>query len=465
MKTIIYRHIGVLFVFALSCNIIQAQNIIAVNDTVYLNAIPEEVIAINPLLNDSWPDAAVITLFDAVSCVEASNAEIGVSDTFPDDTTFNTLYYSFPLGFGEDNMIDSVEYLIIDMQTGDSGMAHVYIVYSDCVQDACMWPGDTNGDGAATIWDLLPIGVAYGSTGMNRSIPTETWVGQYSEAWDSVMYGTNYRHIDSNGDGYVDATDMDALRNNYVYDVGADKKASKNDTSNFGIYIDIVNDTIMEGDTVYADIIIPEDIEAYGIAFSISHNAVDSNSMQLSFAQNSFLNEDNNNLLSFSKKPIGGILEAAITRTNQVNVFGSGTVASMSFVMEDLLNGKDGLGRLTISIDSVMIALSDGRIMTVGAVGDQVHIFTPVEEIPIAERYEVSITPNPAQDYFFIDWDAQLQPNNISITNLQGQIQEQWAMQPFQNQQSVSTNHFQPGMYFVQITAPEGILTKPIIVE
>src|SRR6185295_12937804 len=64
-----------------------------------------------------------------------------------------------------------------------------------------VWPGDANYDGVANNLDLLPIGVAYGSTGTVRPGASNNWVGQAANDWGiSLASGTDYKHIDCNGD-------------------------------------------------------------------------------------------------------------------------------------------------------------------------------------------------------------------------------------------------------------------------
>ena len=47
-------------------------------------------------------------------------------------------------------------------------LVDVYISDDPCGQLDCVWPGDTNKDGMATLEDFINIGVGYGMTGAPR---------------------------------------------------------------------------------------------------------------------------------------------------------------------------------------------------------------------------------------------------------------------------------------------------------
>ncbi len=74
-----------------------------------------------------------------------------------------------------------------------------------------MYPGDANIDAAVDVRDILPIGRFFGVTGPARPNGSLTWAGQTTTAW-TVPEAT---HADCDGNGTVDANDVQGILTNY----------------------------------------------------------------------------------------------------------------------------------------------------------------------------------------------------------------------------------------------------------
>jgi hypothetical protein len=77
-----------------------------------------------------------------------------------------------------------------------------------------LFPGDANKDGIANQFDLLPIGVAYGQEGIPRPGATLDWQPQFHPvSWPQNLpvSGINLAFQDSDGNGFVDSLDIDAI--------------------------------------------------------------------------------------------------------------------------------------------------------------------------------------------------------------------------------------------------------------
>ena len=90
-----------------------------------------------------------------------------------------------------------------------------------CEFATCVYPGDTNADGAANVYDLLPIGVGYGMEGPPRQINNVElgldWSAQYSPDWGvETISGQDFKHLDCNGDGEVTNEDAEVIGANYA---------------------------------------------------------------------------------------------------------------------------------------------------------------------------------------------------------------------------------------------------------
>nr|HQU59223.1 hypothetical protein [Saprospiraceae bacterium] len=134
---------------------------------------------------------------------------INLGTFLPDSVQIIDLAYSFFLEPGANylgnvtSMYDGVENLQAWYDQQFSGIC----TPPDCEAD-CVWAGDTNSDGIANHLDVLPIGIALGSQGPERTTPAN-WSPQPGPDWPEAQYnGANFKHIDADGDGQVRSGDL-----------------------------------------------------------------------------------------------------------------------------------------------------------------------------------------------------------------------------------------------------------------
>lgn len=92
-----------------------------------------------------------------------------------------------------------------------------------CAQTDCVWPGDANGDRLPNIYDLVNIGLGYGMAGPERTVfpnPDNPifWAPNFSEDWQEYAGPVDFKHLDCDGDGYIDEMDVEAIGLNYIPD-------------------------------------------------------------------------------------------------------------------------------------------------------------------------------------------------------------------------------------------------------
>ncbi|NRA47897.1 MAG: hypothetical protein HRU12_02075, partial [Phaeodactylibacter sp.] len=92
-----------------------------------------------------------------------------------------------------------------------------------CAQTDCVWPGDANGDRLANNYDLVNIGLGYGSAGPERIVFPDpdnpiVWAPNFSDDWDEFAGIVDFKHLDCDGDGFIDEADVDAINLNYMPD-------------------------------------------------------------------------------------------------------------------------------------------------------------------------------------------------------------------------------------------------------
>ncbi len=437
----------------------------AIDDTLYI-ATPIEAINFIPidiLANDILPDSAIVLILP-------SNPQYGLAHW--DDFAKQMLYV--PFEFGDSTFIDQFDYTIHICYVSSSdtlftNTATVTIV-ADCETD-CVWPGDTNNSGRANIWDVLPVGLTYGTEGPTRGVPNSFWIPQQANDWQDSLelegnHFLNYKYIDANGDGKIDSFDVEVIDQNYGL-IHAKKGVEQMEDADFAIVLDFLNDSVSIGDTVVANIILSESgdtTDIYGLAFSINHNVEDSGTMEINFPP-SFIG-DEENTISLQKNLGNGRIEAAISRINQQNTGGSGVFGVLTFIMEDFIDGKKKVASQDISFDflEVRAVNSMGEVVPITGVGD-VTVFddtsTNIEDKVI--DHILDFYPNPTDNYLYINLER-IQGTSIEITNLMGEKMLHQTLTPHQKSIELSLKNWRQGVYLLQIKTKVGIIVKRIMV-
>jgi len=275
---------------------------------------------------------------------------------------------------------------------------------SDLISDSLdVWPGDANSNGIANATDILNIGIGYGYNGSSRPFASTAWVGQYCPNWvDTFITGINYHHADCNGDGIINFLDAGAILTNYG--LTHSKSNSGVSSGQIPLSMEFARDTFNIGDTVtgqilFGDSVTPAD-SVYGLAFSIHHNQflVDSSSIMLEFGSTWFADTSNSisitkNLFSQSK------IDGGYTRTDHANVSGFGSIGTVSFVIQDNINGKtlSELRTIDMLFSDVTVVNSKGEIITANYQPKPLYIIDPIDE-----EIRSYIYPNPVKNEFYI---------------------------------------------------------------
>ena len=88
--------------------------------------------------------------------------------------------------------------------------------------DSCVYPGDMNADGIVDIREYLNYGIAFMRPGPSRSDTSTGWYCHTAQNWSWWFADSlNYKHTDSNGDGYIFLGDYPAIGENWSHDTTA----------------------------------------------------------------------------------------------------------------------------------------------------------------------------------------------------------------------------------------------------
>lgn len=294
-----------------------------------------------------------------------------------------------------------------------------------------VWPGDADHNGLVNNLDLLSIGLANGKTGRIRLGANLNWIGQPAQNWkDTLVNGTNYKHIDCNGDGIINNNDTNAIIVNYSLthskrnDITPQQKNEPNLTVKFS------NDTLYTGGN---QVIIPISIgdqtisvdSIYGLAFSIFlNNYMNIEQGSLFFVPtNSWFGTPNINTIAIDYNNFNnGRIDVALVRTNQLNASGQGIIGELHLRTTNSSLGSGNNSILTISPGNITAITNNESVVTLGGISDSIIIkdYSPSNYISTINTRKVGIYPNPSNGNLTINI-GEKSTTEVIITNVLGQ--------------------------------------------
>lgn len=387
----------------------------------------------------------------------------------------------------------TIEYCLNANATGDCGFSKevsvtIQISPEDpnaCVDEDCVWPGDTNNDGVVDVGDLLTIGQAMGAIGTPRLAGSNTgWSAQYSEDWTADLNGLNLKHIDANGDQVISHLDTQVVMQN----MGLQHRLQPQqiDFTPFELSLrgpleaepgDLISLDIMAGNS---DVVII-DLGGFRFPFNYDNNTIDGASVGISFEEDGWISYDSPILSISTNDPENGRLDAAVTRTSGRPVSGYGRVGKLDVVIIDLggfreapgANGETGINEQVTTLgggENATFINSAGYLSSVRVNPHQLTIkrqlptdagaFTPA----IANDYldeKLLAYPNPTAGNLTIHLNGQQRFSALQLVDLAGRI--------VRSEQGLDTNHRElslgelpNGMYTLTLTTTDGVVNRKI---
>ncbi|MCI5058864.1 MAG: T9SS type A sorting domain-containing protein [Flavobacteriales bacterium] len=335
-----------------------------------------------------------------------------------------------------------------------------------------VWPGDANSDGVASIIDVLPIGIAYNSSGPVRVNATLNWVGQAANDFGSQFAtGVDYKHADCNGNGFVDFNDLNAILLNYEL-THSKGQGGNYIATNPGLSVELSKDTTNIATQVTAtiklgDLSTPAD-SIYGISFGLNFDPVlvDSASMNVDYS-NSWLGDitNSNDFIALDTTLLtAGRLDVGMVRTNQVEMSGHGEICSIDiFTSDDLIGKQDIYETLVLSLSNIKVIRLDESETQVNAFSDSVVIVHP-NPSSLGENLDpiwVEVYPNPTNgEISVVSSGRQFDLNIISMT---GALVKNYGSVPSGTNIDLST--LEKGMYFLKISDGQGQAMRRLIIK
>lgn len=267
---------------------------------------------------------------------------------------------------------------------------------------AAVWPGDTDNNGMANQYDLLPIGIAFQAEGPTRINASADWSAQTARLWplSTPATGIRYHYIDSNGDGLVGNLDAEVLGTNFgeEHDFSgiaiAPELLSPASDNAPAIFVDPVSplllDEVNELPLMLGTASEPFTAPVYGIAFQLEVQAP-LTSLTLEPLLPSWLGSD----LLYLVQPLSDTtLAVAISRKDQTSVLGGGQIATLRFQLEPLVSkGNPIVPPVHFVISGVRLIGAQEDILEVQPLETSVAV--PLSTSAPAWLRLVSVWPNP----------------------------------------------------------------------
>ena len=347
-----------------------------------------------------------------------------------------------------------------------------------CNYTDCVWPGDSDNNGKANIYDLLDLGVGYGAAGVYRPDATIQWEGQYAPNWGmSTILGNDYKHLDYDGDGQITNADMEAVDFNYspsiIYNQVPVAQKPK-------VYLKFTQDSLVidqnspEEIPVSVQIMVGSTevpaIGLYGMAFQVIYPQQDlvlPHSASINYSGSSFLGFEDELLIfdhdMYSYKRV----DAAFSRKGGTTISGHGPIGTTDFiVVSDIIGGRnENVIPFVLALEGLRMVDANGDPMDYDLVAEPAVLYiinnfsTATVEAQLSSEW--SLFPNPVTEVVQLDF-GKLETEQIRIQTIMGQTVLDVAFPG--EQLSLDVSNWASGVYLVEIVTTEGRSIKRMIV-
>lgn len=333
-----------------------------------------------------------------------------------------------------------------------------------------VWPGDANVTLVANHYDLLNIGLGFGTFGTPRNIQGGFWQAIPNvPAWtQNTNGGVNYAHLDCNGDGIIDVQDVTVLDTNFGSMGGGFLQPDSSSVTGAGapsLQLDFPLDSVtVMGTTTYTlDINLGSQAQPidsiYGIAFTIEYDSIIVDDVTIS-PLSGWMNTDSLDIQILKHDTVNSKVYAAISRTNQQNVAGFGRIGTIGIVMDDNIRIAAGSWILPLEItEAYAITASEAKVM-VHPVGDTVVVST-ITSVPSASAGDIRVYPNPVGHSLVVD-PAGIPVQAYRLFDAAGRLVWQRSGEALPAQR-IDFNPFPEGMYILEIQSDFGILRRKLL--
>lgn len=333
-----------------------------------------------------------------------------------------------------------------------------------------VWPGDADNNGIANNWDILPFGLIYGDQGPVRPSASNVWVGQPAADWGTqFVNGSDYKHVDCDGNGQVDLLDIVPILLNYGQT--HPKRIEEQRLAGPRLFVDLVQDSVIAGDTAEFNIELglPSNLaqNIYGLAFTINFDP----ELVVQGSVNSFYNNSWLGNLGTDMEKLDielhqqGKFDVGVTRVDKAAMTGAGEIVRVSVITIDNISGKDLLDlTMPIWISDVKMIDNNGTELAVELGGDTLTIVDVEVGVSTAqaEAFNISIYPNPANDELTVNSSQQI--DRVTAYNAIGQVV---IMKDNVGERSykLDTQVLEQGLHFIEVQTTNGVIRERLMIN
>ncbi|MFN8395959.1 MAG: T9SS type A sorting domain-containing protein [Bacteroidia bacterium] len=422
--------------------------------------------------NATDPDPGVATQLTWMSDVQGGM----LTDTFgsPPDTVFAVgpwarVCITAPNRLGS----DTVTITAIDTTRQLNNMViHGVPVFFGAAE--LVWPGDANNDLIADAFDLLPIGVAFGSTGNTRPGASNTWVGQSCFPWqDTITGGIDKKFIDCDGNGLIDANDTLPVSLNYGLTHTKGNIPYTRTTGSDPVFRIVLPDSADVGDTIEAPILLGDgsvpasNVLGWAFRMHYDESLIDSSTFWIDF-NNSWVSPGGNAMEIQRNHPTLYNADAAQVRTTHTTVSGNGEVCRAHFVIIDNIDGKRQAldsAALNIFFTDVRVIRQDGSLMGIDVQSDSMLVYdrtTDQHQAPVTPR--IDMYPNPATQGRTVTVEAQgMDIQSVEVWSIQGQMLMQ--LNGPRKRFELNTEDLAQGLFFMKARTQAGWTVRQLVLD
>lgn len=341
-------------------------------------------------------------------------------------------------------------------------------------------PGDANGDKKANVYDLLNIGLGYTSIGSPRPNATTAWTPQFAPNWQqAVSGGVNYKHLDCDGNGFINDFDADPIEQHYasidtteiVCLPGAPKIRIKFSVDT--LYIDPDNSAPLE---ISADVLVGSPgtpvFDLYGLAFALRYPEFVNHNPDV-YYDDDLLGSPTHCLFMSNDNYDRRQLDMGFTRKNGQSVNGYGRIAKINFVTDFIIivdiidRASNSIVPLTLPIKGINAVDSEGHEKVISVPFEQDTVWVKLLQTTATGDAElvkqVAVSPNPATGSAVL-FTGNLDVEQIEAVNALGQVLH--VVQPSGSRTTrLDLSGWQEGIYTLRIHAKQGSYEKRLLVR
>jgi hypothetical protein len=388
-------------------------------------------------------------------------------------------YNGLPTNWGQQDLLFATpgHYVVRAFQSTKLTRFYAYVP-PPADSAACVWPGDADNNNAVNHHDLLPLGVAFGAAGPARAGASLAWTGQSGADWTDQTAGqpVNYKNIDTNGDGAINAVDTAAIAQNWgqVVNIFANDPfalpAQTPPTGAAPVLSFAPADTLHAGEAGSLILELGAISGLHGLAFTVSYDPAVLEPVTHFDAQASWFGAPAQGQLSMQRL-FGdeGRLDVAVTRTDGQGASGSGAIGALNFkVRADLFAGSPD-STIVTPVYLRNLNACDGQGAPLALTGATAELIIRLDgTIGVQSAAEVvvefAVTPNPAHDVMRVI-AARENLQAVEVLSASGRLLKRLPVYEATRTAEVAVHDLPNGVYWVKAYTRNGAGVKKVVVS